>query len=124
MSEGALRRIRAAAVVVGLEAAAILALGIAELVRLDRDRLTVGLTTAAFFLLYAVGLAAAARAFARLRSWSRAPVVLAQFIQLGVAWNFYGGSTVWVTVLLAVTALAVLVVALAPATTDALYGKQ
>jgi hypothetical protein len=119
-----LRRFRAACAVVGLEAAAALAFGIAELAQLDRARLTVGLTTAAFFFVYAVGLAAAARGLARLRGWSRAPVVLAQLIQLGVAWSFYGGSTDWVAVLLAVSAVAVLAVVLAPATTDALYGPR
>jgi hypothetical protein len=124
VSEATLRRIRAACVVVGLEAAAALAFGVAELAQLDRARLTVGLTTAAFFFVYAGGLAAAARGLTRLRAWSRAPVVLAQLIQLGVAWSFYGGSTIWVTVLLAGSALAVLAVVLAPATTDALYGRQ
>jgi hypothetical protein len=124
VSEQTLRRIRGASIVVGLEAAAALGFGVAELVGLDSRRLTVGLTTAAFFLLYAAGLAAAGRGLARLRSWSRGPIVLAQLIELGVAWSFVGGSTDWVAVLLAVPALVVLAVVLAPATTDALYGQR
>lgn len=124
IEERTVRRVRAAAVIVALEAAAALAFGIAELVRLDPSRLSVGITTGAFFFLYAVGLGAAARAVARLSSWSRGPIVLAQLIQLGVAWSFHGRSTDWVALLLAVPALVVLVVVLAPATTDAFYGAR
>ena len=34
----------------------------------------------------------------RLQSWARAPVVLAQLIQLGVAWSFRGGGDTAVVV--------------------------
>jgi hypothetical protein len=122
--EQTMRRLRAAAVLVAVEAGGALAFGIAELVRLDTSRLVVGLTTSAFFLLYAVGLALAARGLARLRSWSRAPVVLAQFIQLGLAWSFYGDATQWVAILLAVPSIIVLAVVFAPATTDAIYRQR
>lgn len=124
MTDGTLRRVHAAAAIVGLEAGASLALGVAELVRLEPSRAVVAATTGAFFFLYAVGLAAAARALARLRSWSRGPVVLAQLIQLGVAWSFRGASTNWVAGVLAVPAVAVLCIVLAPTTTTALYGGR
>lgn len=124
ISRVALQRVRAAAFVVGLEAAAALALGVAELVRLDLSRATVGVTTGAFFVVYAAGLGFAARALSRLKSWSRGPVVLAQLIQLGVAWSFHGRSTDWVAAVLAVPAAIVLVIVLAPATTSALYGPR
>jgi hypothetical protein len=124
IDERTVLRVRAAAGIVALEAAAALVFGVAELVTLEPSRMTVGITTGAFFLLYALGLAAAARAFARLSSWSRGPIVLAQFIQLGVAWSFHGSSTDWVAVLLAVPAVVVLVIVLAPATTDVLYGDR
>lgn len=108
-----------------LEAVALLAFGIAELTELDKNRPSVALTSGVFFFLYAVGLAFAARGFLRLRSWSRGPVVLAQLIQLGVAWSFFGNDTVWVAVVLAIPALGVLIVALSPATTELLYrGSQ
>lgn len=116
-----IRRVQAAALVVATEAVALLAFGAAELTRLDRDRPSVALTSGAFFVAYAVGLAFAARALWRLRSWARGPVVLAQLIQLGVAWSFRGHETDWVAVLLAVPAVGVLVVVLAPATTTLLY---
>ncbi len=117
----ATRRLRAAALVVGAEAVALAAFGVAEFTGLDQDRPSVALTTGAFFVLYAVGLAFAARALGSLRSWARGPVVLAQLIQLGVAWSFHGHETDWVALLLAVPAVGVLIVVLAPATTALLY---
>ena len=84
VTEGTLRRVRMAAVVVGVEGATVFALGVAELLRIDTGRAVVGVTTGVFFLGYAAGLAAAAVGLSRLRSWSRAPIVLAQLIQLGV----------------------------------------
>ena len=39
-------------------------------------------------------------------SWARSPVVLAQLLQLGVAWSFRQEPTTWVAVALAVVAWA------------------
>ena len=116
-----LRRIQLAAVGVALESAALLVFGVAELTKVDPDHPSVAVTSGGFFLLYAVGLALAARGLLRLRGWTRGPVVLAQLIQLGVAWSFRGHDTNWVAVLLAVPAIGVLVIVLSPATTDLLY---
>lgn len=99
-----------------------LVMGVVELVALDSEHAVVGITTAIFFMAYAVGLALAARGLARARSWARAPLLLAQLIQLGLAWSFRGGGTTWVVVLLAVPACFVAVVLLMPTTTEALYG--
>lgn len=118
------RLLRAAAVLCLIEAAALLVMGIVELTSLDRDRLTEGVTTTVFFVLYAAGLAAGATGLARLRSWARAPLLLAQLIQLGLAWNFFGSSTTWLAVLLAIPALFVAVVLVLPATAEVLYGTS
>jgi hypothetical protein len=69
---------------------------------------------------YGGGLVAVAWFLLRLRSWARAPVVLAQLIQLGVAWSFRGGDSVAVAVALAVVAAVVLVGIFHPASLDAL----
>ncbi|MCO5310957.1 MAG: hypothetical protein M9891_17025, partial [Austwickia sp.] len=53
-------------------------------------------------------------------SWARSPVVFAQLVQLGLAWNFWGGSTGWVAGLLAAVAVVVLVAVMMPASTAAL----
>src|SRR5690242_17803064 len=99
-------------------------MGIVEITSLDTDRLTVGVTTTVFFVIYAAGLAACARGLARVRSWARAPLLLAQLIQLGLAWSFLGSSTTWLAVLLAVPAAFVAVVLVLPATAEVLYGPS
>jgi hypothetical protein len=98
--------------------------GVAEAFNIDADRVALGVTNVVFFFLYGCVLLLAARALAKASSWSRSPIVLTQLIQLGVAWSFAGDPTTWVSVLLAVPAVAVLAVALAPSTTLALYGRR
>ena len=51
--------------------------------------------------------------------WARAPLLLSQLIQLGLAWSFHGSNTDWISVVLAVPALFVTVVLLLPRTTAA-----
>ncbi len=118
------RGIQVAAALVGLEALGLVGLAVSELVNVNPDRPSVGITTAVFFMLYAAGLGACARGLFLLRSWTRGPVVLAQLIELGVAWSFRGGSTTWVSILLAVPALVVLAVIFSPSTTQALFGER
>ena len=122
--EGPGTPIRAAAALVGLESLALVALAVAELVNVNADHPASGISQAVFFLLYAAGLALCARGLLRLSSWTRGPIVLAQLIELGVAWSFFGNDTVWVAVLLAVPAVVVLVVMFSPSTTHALYGHR
>jgi hypothetical protein len=124
MQSPAGKLIMGGAAVVALEAFALLALSVAALVTISSDRVVLGATNAAFFGAYGLGLGACARGLSRLRTWCRSPIVLAQLIQLGIAWSFAGRSTAWLTVALAVTALLVLVAMLAPSTTNALYGSK
>lgn len=94
--------------------------GIGELVNLQSDRLVMGLTTAAFFLLYGVGLGFCAWGLRRLRTWARGPVLFAQLVWLGLAWNFRGGETWPIAGGLAVPAVITLVGMLHPQSIDAL----
>lgn len=109
-----------AAVLAALEALALLVSALLELINISGLRVTMGVTTALFFLGYGAALGLCAWGLTRLAGWARAPVVLAQLIQLGVAWSFRGGETTPVTIALAVVALAVLVGVLHPASTAAL----
>lgn len=118
------RAIQVAAGVVFAEAAALLAVAMVDVVALDGGRLALGLTNIVFFLLYAAGLAWCGWGLLRLRRWSRSPIVMTQIIQLGVAYSFYGNSTVWLAAVLAVAAIVVLVVVFSPSTTVALYGRR
>jgi hypothetical protein len=94
--------------------------GIGEAVALDSDRLVLGLTTAVFFLGYGGGLIACAWGLNTVRAWARGPVLLAQLIWLGLAWNFRLGDTLPIAVVLAVVAVLVLAGLLHPRSIDAL----
>jgi hypothetical protein len=93
---------------VALEGIILVLFGIAEMAALSGARVTMGVTTALFFVVYGAGLAYCAWQVWRLQSWARAPVVLAQLIQLGVAWSFRGGAGTLAAVGLAIVAAIVL----------------
>ena len=109
-----------AASLVAVEALVLLTLGILELANLRVIRLTMGLTTTAFFLLAAAGLAWCAWSLWKVRRWARGPVVMAQLIQLGLAWNFRDVGGLVLPLSLALVALVVIVGLLHPATTEVL----
>lgn len=100
---------------VALEAVCLVLFGLAELRALSATKIAMGITTSLFFVAYGVGLGLVAWLLHRLRSWARAPVVLAQLIQLGVAWSFRSGATAPVSVALSVVAVLVLLGVLHPA---------
>jgi hypothetical protein len=113
-----------AASLAGLEAVLLVGYGIVLLASLHTDRLAMGLTTPVFFLVYGAALGLCAWAVTRLHSWGRAPLVLAQLIQLGLAWNSRGGAPLALTLALAVVALVVLVGIFHPASVRALGEAQ
>ncbi len=100
--------LQVAAALTGLEAFALILQAITLVPALEGQRLTMGLTTVTFFLLYGAGLAWCAWQLRRRRSWARSPVVFAQLIQLGVASSFWGGATTYVAVTMGLIALVVL----------------
>jgi hypothetical protein len=95
-------------------------LGVVELFSLSSGRVTMGLTTGVFFAAYAGALVFFAFQLTRGTPWVRSPVVLAQLIQLGLAWNFRGGSTLPVAVGLAIVSVVVLAGLFHPASMRAL----
>jgi hypothetical protein len=109
-----------AASLVAVEGLVLLLLAVLELASLSSQRLTMGVTTTGFFAVYGGALLLLAWSVHRGRSWARSPIVLAQLIQLGLAWSFRGGDTTLVAVALAVVALIVVVGLLHPASIDAL----
>lgn len=98
--------LKVAGALVLLESLALIVLSVAELFNLTSERATMGVSTSLFFVVYAVAIALCAWRLTQLDSWARSPVVLAQLIQLGVAWSFRGGETTWVALLLAIVAVA------------------
>jgi hypothetical protein len=95
-----------------------------EIASVSADRVSVAVTTSIFFAAYGGLLLGAAWAITHGHAWARSPMVLAQLIQLGVAWSFRGGDTTWVAVALAAVALVVLVGLLNPASIDALADPE
>jgi peptidoglycan/LPS O-acetylase OafA/YrhL len=110
----------AAAGLTFVEGVLTLIFGLGEAVNIDSDRLVMGLTTAAFFMAYGVVLLACAWGMNNLRAWSRGPVLLAQLIWLGLAWNFRSGATLPIAIGLLVVAVIVLAGLLHPRSIDAL----
>ncbi len=109
-----------AAALAGVEAVLLVLFGLAELFAISGARLTMGVTTVLFFVVYGGGLAWCAWRLTRLESWARAPLVLAQLLQLGVAWSFLGGASTPVAVGLALVALLVIAGVFHPASLAAL----
>ena len=109
-----------AASLVAVEAVLLALQAVAEMISLSAERALMGVSTSLFFLIYAGGLAYCAWAVNRRKSWARAPIVVAQLIQLLVAWSFRGANTTPVAVALGLVALLVLIGVLHPASIDAL----
>ena len=113
-----------AASLAGLEGLLVLAYAIVLAQDIHTDRVAMGVTTSLFFGLLAGVLMACAWYVVRARPWARSPIVVTQVMALGLAWNFLGGSTTWVSVVLAVVAVVVLVGLLHPASIEALSDER
>ena len=108
----------------GLEAGALMLEGLSLLPSLEGERLVMGVTSVAFFLIYGGFLGYAAWQLNRRRSWARAPFVLAQLIQILVGGSFWGGGTTYVAVALIVVGLVVLAGIFHPASIAALASEE
>ena len=113
-----------AASLVAVEGVVLVLLAVLELASLNSARLTMGLTTALFFVALGAALVLCALLLVRHVSWARSPAVLAQLLQLGLAWSFRGEPTTWVAVGLAVVAGVVLAGIFHPASIDALAERD
>jgi hypothetical protein len=104
-----------AASVVAVEALVMLGLAVAELASTEGGRLLLGLTTTLFFLLYGVLLLVCAWLVVRGVGWTRGPILLAQLLQLGIAWSIRDVVGAGVLVVLVVVSGVVLAGMLHPA---------
>jgi hypothetical protein len=113
-----------AASLAAVQGALLVLYGVLEVANLSLDRVSMGVTTAVFFFLAGAGLAVCGYYLQRRSSWARSPIVLAQLIQLGLAWNFRGAPTTWLAVVLAVAAIIALAGIFHPASLEALEGSR
>ncbi len=113
-----------AASLAAVEGGLVVLFGLAELRGLSSEQVSLGLALSAFFVGYGAALVFCSWQLSRARTWARGPVLLAQLIQLGVAWSFWGGRTTWVSVSLGVVALIVLAGLLHPQSIDVLNEEQ
>ena len=103
-----------AASLVVLQGFVLVSLAALELANVTSERMTMGVSTAVFFLVYGVALVGCAWGLTRQQGWTRGPVLITQLIQLGLAWNVR--DTPLLAVALALTAGVVLAGMLHPAT--------
>lgn len=108
-----------AAAIVLLEALGYIVLAVLDVFDLSRDRLGTGIGVGLVLLAYGLGQAWAAWRVAHGDAWARSPLVVTQAIQLLIAWNVRETS-VWLAVLLVLSAVAALACLLAPPVTRAL----
>ena len=112
--------LKVAALLVGLEGVALAGLGVLELASLDAARVTLAVTTAAFFLGLGAGLGLCAVGLLRAHSWARGPVVALELIGVLLSFSFWGGETTLVAVGILLVSALTLVALLHPASTRAL----
>jgi hypothetical protein len=106
-----------AAVLLAFEALIGLGYAAIEVEQVRMTRAVVGVGVAILMAGFGLLLLLVARGVFRGKRWSRGPAVATQLILLPIAWSFRGGATTWVSVALAVLAIAVLVGVLHPRST-------
>jgi hypothetical protein len=107
-----------------VEGVVVAAYGVLLAADIHADRAAMGVTTSVFFVLLGAVLVLCAWYVGHGRAWARSPVVVTQVLGLGLAWNFLGGSTTWVSVALGLVAAVVLAGLLHPASVEALTDRR
>jgi hypothetical protein len=106
-----------AAALLAVEALSASAYAAVEVGQVRMSRAVVGVGVSILMACFGLMLLIVARGVFLGRRWSRGPAVATQLILLPIAWSFKGGGTTWVSVVLAVLAIAVLVGVLHPRST-------
>jgi hypothetical protein len=112
-----------AAALVSVEALIFAVLAVLELFNVSSDRVGLGVGVTLFLLVIAGGLLYAGWRVAHGDAWARSPLVFAQLLQLGLAWNFRGDPA-WLAPSIALPAVVVLACLLSPPVTRALTDQN
>ena len=113
-----------AGVLIGVESLAAIVFGAVALSQIGLSRAAVGGAVALLVLAYGLLLVFVARGVLRGRRWSRGPAATTQLILLPIAWTFRASPTTWVAVLIAVTAVAIIVGLVHPRSTEVFIGPR
>ena len=113
-----------AGVLIGVEALTAIVFGVVALTQITVTRAGLGGGVAILMLIYGLLLVFVARGVLRGRRWSRGPAAATQLILLPIAWSFRGSPTTWVAVLIAVTAVVIIIGLLHPRSTEVFVGPQ
>jgi hypothetical protein len=113
-----------AASLAAVEGVVIIALAVLEIASLTGGRLTMGLTTTLFFALYGGLLLVCAWAITHGGTWARGPILLAQLIQLGLAWNLRGGETTPISLVIGIVALVAIAGIVHPRSVEAIESQR
>lgn len=113
--------LRLAAVLVAVECVLLVVVAVSGLIKASNFGVAIGLGS--IYLVSAAALALAGVGLWERRSWGRAPVVLAQLVILGMAWDVHSDS-VTVSIGGVVLGVAVLLCVLHPASTRSLSGSS
>ena len=113
--------LRLGAALVGVEVVLLLVVAILGLINPAHLGIAIGL--AVLFVLVALMLGLAGIGLWEQRSWGRAPVVFAQLVMLGVAWDLHSG-TLPISIAVLLVAAGVLGGVLHPASTRALASRS
>ena len=113
-----------AASLAAFEGAVLFVQGLSQVPGMHGDKLAMNATTLLFFTLYGGFLVFCAWKLYRLHSWARAPIVLAQLIQVMVGASFWGGATTAVAVVSVLIALVTLAGVFHPASLRALEARD
>ena len=109
-----------AASLAAVEGLVLVLLAVLEAFSVTGSRLAMGVSTALFFAAFGVLLMASAWMITHGHAWTRGPIMLAQLIQLGLAWNLRSAPTTVVAVLIALVAVVVIAGLVHPASVEAL----
>lgn len=107
-----------------LQGVVLLGLAVLALSSLAADRVVVAVAVAVFFAAAATLLLTAAWSLARGSGWGRGPVLIAQLIQLGLAWTNRSTLPVVLTATLVVGAVVVVLGVVHPASVERLSRER
>lgn len=113
-----------AASLAAVEGVVVIALAVLEIASLTGGRVTMGVTTTLFFALYGGLLVVCAWAITHGGAWARGPILLAQLIQLGLAWNLRGGETTLLSLGIGVVALVAIAGLIHPRSVEAVESQR